>query len=485
MGTSERSVNIEGLGQKRSLVSAFGAIESLDWRTRFLSDAGVIAYSNNAQHSWNGEFTINVGADQMHIKCVPISSLATDSGQAERAIDQFEATFTELSTTLTEDEVHERYKAYEKDFIPPYEDTLKPDIRPKFGAVGGFFSFFKPTENYFFTPILVIINVLIFLIMVCSGVSVFEPTGPSVLAWGANSTTTTLDGQWWRLLTNCFIHFGIIHLALNMYALVFVGVLLEPFLGKVKFLTAYILTGIAASAVSIWWHDQTISAGASGAIFGFYGVFLAILSTNHVERSMRNGLLANIGMFVIYNLVYGGLKSGIDNAAHIGGLLSGAVVGYIYLPGLKRPDDRAINKRVTIAASVVIMAGTMLACVYTSRSGNAIYFKRIDSFFELEEKAVKIVNDTSGKPLAEALPALQKGIVYWNQGINLIKDLDKLDVSNDIHQRNKGLIKYCQLRIQSYRLMYDAYASDSQPNSVQMANIDKQIKQSIDELSSK
>ena len=125
----------------------------------------------------------------------------------------------------------------------------------------------------------------------------------------------------------------------------YIGLLLEPRLGTIRFLGAYILTGIAASITSLWWHDLTISAGASGAIFGMYGVFLAMLTTNLIEKSARKALLTSIGVFVFYNLV-NGMKGGIDNAAHIGGLVSGLLTGYAFYPSLKRPE--AINLKFSL-----------------------------------------------------------------------------------------------------------------------------------------
>jgi rhomboid protease GluP len=110
--------------------------------------------------------------------------------------------------------------------------------------------------------------------------------------------------------------------------LLYIGLLLEPYLGKTRFLTAYLISGIAASMTSLWWNDLTISAGASGAIFGMYGVFLALLSTNLLDKSVKKVLFTSIAVFAGYNIL-NGLKSnsGIDNAAHIGGLISGLIIG--------------------------------------------------------------------------------------------------------------------------------------------------------------
>ncbi|MVM40287.1 rhomboid family intramembrane serine protease [Spirosoma sp. HMF3257] len=135
---------------------------------------------------------------------------------------------------------------------------------------------------------------------------------------GANYSPLTLGGQPWRLLSSCFLHIGILHLVFNMYALVQIGPILEPLLGTRQFTIAYLTAGLMGSVVSLWWHDVLLGAGASGAIFGMYGVFLALLTTNWLDATVRRELLKSILTFVGFNLFIG-MQSHIDNAAHIGG----------------------------------------------------------------------------------------------------------------------------------------------------------------------
>ena len=124
------------------------------------------------------------------------------------------------------------------------------------------------------------------------------------------------------------------HLLSNMYGLLFVGILLEPKLGKNKFAIIYLVTGIIASLASIIWHEKTISVGASGAIFGLYGFFLAALLLNVYPRKIGKPFLISTLIFVGFNLVMG-MSGGIDNAAHIGGLSSGFLIGMLIADGLK------------------------------------------------------------------------------------------------------------------------------------------------------
>ncbi len=198
-----------------------------------------------------------------------------------------------------------------------------------------FIEFLKPKEGYFITPILIYANIGIYIIMAVMGLGFISFKGQDLLQWGANYGPLTKGGEWWRLLTSTFLHGGLMHLLANMYGLLFVGIFLEPLLGRAKYLTAYILTGILASVASIWWYDATVSVGASGAIFGLYGLFLALLLTKIFPPDFAKTFLISTAVFVGFNLLMG-LTGGIDNTAHIGGLLSGFVIGLILYPTIKK-----------------------------------------------------------------------------------------------------------------------------------------------------
>lgn len=172
-----------------------------------------------------------------------------------------------------------------------------------------------------------------------------------------------MHGQFWRLLTSIFLHAGIIHLVANLYALLFVGAVLEKAIGKNKFLLAYIVTGVFASLSSLIFHDNIVSVGASGAIFGLFGVLLALLhfkEFNVTDISKKN-LLLSVGLFIFYNIIYGFNKPGIDNAAHIGGLLSGFIIGLSYYLIIKEK-----LKPIVVYISIPII---ILICIPLGYSG--------------------------------------------------------------------------------------------------------------------
>ncbi|GAA4317535.1 rhomboid family intramembrane serine protease [Mucilaginibacter gynuensis] len=196
--------------------------------------------------------------------------------------------------------------------------------------------------------IIIGLNIMVFIIMVFAGLGFISFDGQELFAWGANYRPAVISGQWWRLLTNIFLHGGLMHLIFNMYGLLFVSIFLEPVLGRVKFIIAYFLCGLLASLASIWWYPATLSVGASGAIFGLYGVLTALLTTKKTDANSQRGLLINNAIFIGINLIIG-FTGGIDNAAHIGGLLTGFIVGYVMYFFIDDPKPkRKYKKRIKV-----------------------------------------------------------------------------------------------------------------------------------------
>ncbi len=229
-----------------------------------------------------------------------------------------------------------------------HEPTEKPDP-------DGAYSLLIPKEKFFVTPILIDLNIAIYLAMVLAGLGILTFTADDLLKWGGDCRPLTAHGEWWRLISSMFLHGGIMHLVGNMFGLYFAGVLLEPLLGRVKYLFAYMVTGIASGCASIWWHVATVSIGASGAIFGMFGVLLALLLMGVFPKESKKGLLITTAIFIGYNLIFG-LVGGIDNAAHLGGLISGIIVGFILSFTI---DKKAISHNHEIHEAVVAAEETL------------------------------------------------------------------------------------------------------------------------------
>ena len=173
---------------------------------------------------------------------------------------------------------------------------------------------------------LIVINVLVFFLLSLRGDT---ESGYFMLQYGAMYEPLVTEGhEYYRLITSLFLHFGIQHLLNNMVMLGALGYQLENEIGRIKFLLIYFISGIGGNLCSLYWNvshgEQVISAGASGAIFGLMGALLYIVAVNRG----RLGRLSGMGMLIMValSLYFGMTSSGVDNSAHIGGLIWGILI---------------------------------------------------------------------------------------------------------------------------------------------------------------
>jgi len=330
-------------------------------------------------------------------------------------------------------------------------------------------------RGYWCTFTLSILMVVIFLVMSISGVSLLEPTAHDIIIWGGNFFPLTMEGEYWRLLSSVLVHIGLPHIVFNIYALLNIGFYLEPSIGKWRFLLVFILTGLISGIVSIWWDDFRVSAGASGAIFGLYGFLLIMLATSTTDRPMKNGLVVSMGIFIVLNLLYG-LQENIDNAAHIGGLAGGILMGAFFaLEGKAKKASRWLQ---LAGAGLPLLLVVSFLTFYTGKktmdhpvTETAVHprFQNMDSSFYSGLTAIALldneaswpfsnVNDKSKNQLAGEMERVS--IPKWTEAAQILKDLKPGD-SADVERRIKlTLTDYLQLRLQEAHL-YIQQADDS------------------------
>jgi len=173
-----------------------------------------------------------------------------------------------------------------------------------------------------------------------------------------------LETEPWRMLSSVFVHFGLIHFAVNMAALVQLARLAEPAIGSVRFAIVYVISGVAGFALSLAYFahtgTNTLTAGASGAIFGVMGLILGFLVRRRDPRWKTWAVQA-----VFYSLLFGVMLKA-NNTAHIGGLLVGAAFGALFAPGAPKPATRwqEALALVCIAASILALALAQLSPVW-------------------------------------------------------------------------------------------------------------------------
>ncbi len=206
---------------------------------------------------------------------------------------------------------------------------------------------FEP-KKIIVTPLLILLCIIIFILMYIFGNGSEDIY--TLIKFGANYQPLVKAGEVWRLISSMFLHIGIVHLACNMYSLWVIGKQLETFLGKFKFLIVYIGSGLLGSLLSVVVHSS-VSAGASGAIFGLMGSLLYF--GYHYRLYLGSVMRTQIIPVILINLLIGFTLSGIDNFAHIGGLIG----GYLFTMALGVPGKSKVSEKVNgwIVISILVI----------------------------------------------------------------------------------------------------------------------------------
>lgn len=222
----------------------------------------------------------------------------------------------------------------------------------------------------------------------------FQPLKENPLFGPSSSALEKLGGlEWnkivhqhqsWRLITCIWLHAGVIHLLANMLSLVFIGIRLEQQFGFVRVGVIYLLSGIGGSILSSLFIQNSISVGASGALFGLLGAMLSELLTNWTIYANKAAALFTLVVIIAINLAVGILPH-VDNFAHIGGFLSGFLLGFVFLvrpqfgwlDGRQRPAGTRLKTKYTayqyifwIAATVLFIVGFTVGLVMLFKGEN-------------------------------------------------------------------------------------------------------------------
>lgn len=309
------------------------------------------------------------------------------------------------------------------------------------------------------------VNVGVWLLNLLDGLSAMQPSSAELFAWGANSTTAVVrDGEWWRLLTATVLHAGVMHLALNMVALWDAGRQVCRWFGNGQFLLIYLGAALAGSALSLHFSaQQAVSVGASGAVFGVLGALTAGVYQHRerVPKSMATRLLTSQGLFVVFMLAQGFTRPGVDNAAHVGGLVAGAVIAWLLI---ERVDERAsFTQRVghqvlAVAVTALGVSGLVWSAQpgvdHRELFGNQAMLREVLPPLQAAEKALQ--QDAQARkegrlPHERFLDALEQRHIPAVRGVvqtmDRVRPVQALPLLDDLRNRNVYLLDMMELEL--------------------------------------
>jgi membrane associated rhomboid family serine protease len=199
------------------------------------------------------------------------------------------------------------------------------------------------------TYVLIALNVIAFVAMTAGGGGLTGRGGGEVYTNGALYGPAVAAGDWWRIVTSGFLHAGLLHIAFNMYFLYFLGTLLEPEIGKLRFGIIYFVSLLGGSFGALVASPDAVTVGASGAVFGMMGAAIIALRARGIDP-MQSGL----GVTLLLNLGITFLIPGISKGGHLGGLAAGLIVGYLMFEVAER---QRMSMTPVIGACVALAVG--------------------------------------------------------------------------------------------------------------------------------
>lgn len=474
----EKYIPLADFPADKYLIVAKQAIENLGWSLSHVSESGLIAYTPISFQSYSEEISIRIHGNFAVVKseCVGIQMLFNDYGKNDLNLEKFFHEFEYVEFHLKDVWEENLYKFHQ--FIAVQDDQYfeKAPLATKNKIKNVLFLFF-PQKGYAVTPIIVLFNVFyyiaIFLFSVVFMASLSLKTGSAShddyigeikrlsLNFGVNQRNLVLSGEYWRLITHQFIHGSISHLFFNMYALVYLGLMIENKMSWKKYLFIYLMSGVCGGLVSLIFHQEGVMMGASGAIMGLYGAFIALLTTKSFERKATKALLVSTLIVSLLVLVNGAFGKRLDNAANIGGFVSGFI--FAYLLTYKWDKTFEVKSWARYAVAVLLFLMFFSGVIYFNpKYGTEEYRKLRDTFDGNLRSLNGIMNLKISLPKDVKLASIkQDGIIPTERNLVVVKQMQALNLKpEDVKERNEK-IKLSKASYRAVMLMYRDIKADS------------------------
>lgn len=339
----EKFIPLSDFPSDKYLIIVRQAFENLGWKLSHVSESGIIAYTPLSFQSYSEEVNVRIHGNFAVVKseCVGMQLLFNDYGKNAANLEKLFHEFEYVQYHLSEqwEEQVRAFHEFAEQQDDHYFERAPLAVKDKMKNV---FYLFAPRKGYIASPILLWLNVFCFLAWI--GVLIATPmflvarhVPPEEITrifmqldiLGSLNRKLVLEGDYWRLLSYQFLHGSFRHLFFNMYAFVYLGLMLENKIGWKNFLLIYVLSGICAGLTSIAYHENIYTVGASGAIMGLFGAMLALLLNKFFERNANKALLVSTVFVLGMMLINGSISPRVDNACHLGGLISGFVITYL------------------------------------------------------------------------------------------------------------------------------------------------------------
>jgi len=314
------------------------------------------------------------------------------------------------------------------------------------------------------TYALIAANVVMFVVEIAHGADALAPTPQQIIDLGGSFPPLTLHGEWWRLGASMFLHFGIVHIALNMVCL-YQARVVEQLFGHLGFFAIYLLAGLGGGVASlIAGGGHAVTAGASGAVFGIYGGFGAflVLRRAQIQSDAWQRTARSIGTFLGLNLMIGLTAKGISLSAHVGGVIVGFGAGAALLAG-----SGAAQKRTLRVLGLLVIGIALTAVAVGSLKADADLTPVLTKLDTVEHDALARWNEALGRAKTGEIKESEFADILEHEVLAPYKEMrQEVLASKDIPERLRPLLQrvddYTAARVAAWE-MFDAALRQPDP----------------------
>ena len=329
-----------------------------------------------------------------------------------------------------------------------------------------------------------LVNAVVFGIMVSRGVDLEHPSPADITKWGGNLRELVAAGEWWRLITNLFVHVGIWPLLMNLWGLYFIGLMVESILGRIKFLIAYLCCGVLGSLASIYLATSTgVAAGASGAIAGMYGVFVAFATTRYINKRFNWAWFICLLGYAAFNIIDDSNVM-VDHDANLFGFIAGIIIGYLfYFFHFRRNLARAGGTRISFE---VLGITALLVFLYVKSGKNdSPAFER--AIMKLNQIELKAMTQLQRLQMAESNAAASKilrdsTLPEWKHFQDELEKTDRYTLDEKFKKKRQLLHDYAELRYRQTMLIYLSVKTETNKYDAEIDSVSNQIDSIIDKI---
>ena len=463
----QKYIYAEACTEKEMLVLAADTCRQLNWMTTSISHGQLNAFTHNPSLSWACLIEIQIQSDKLEITCSGVSPAGFTWGREKKYLDQFLVTYSKLKRQASIGSLESRYtelvkeKPLAQETLTSHSETLlesfspdeKTEVRPitkiiKAPSPGFLNVFFL---QYRATPWIMIILLAIPTLLWAEGLR-FYPFSNELMNMGASNQLMTMNNEWWRLFSSLFIPSDPWQWALNLVAIVFAGMILEPSIGVVRMLLVMITAGTSTSMMGLVLYSDRVFCGITPFAVGLWGAVLVLRFTTDAVaiQALRTGLPSLLVACLIQIRFMDYISASPSMVAT--GFIAGVITMLLMLPSVKNNED--VTLQMATPPLILVFYAILLWMIWFSLPKDLIRYREIHNEIganhQLAEEAYRKANRSTGRQKM----ILMKGEVIrnWNKNIRLVNESRKLNLPDSLLEKNNWLLQLYILKSNRTRL---------------------------------